>query len=124
MAQLEWRGEGSFTDAARGFTARPGTKHDFDDDERVEQYLDHVSELWHRVDTDETSDGSGTDASADDDLQALEGVGESTADELAEKGYGSFDAIREASVSDLAEVKNVSADDAESFHEQLTEDEE
>jgi predicted flap endonuclease-1-like 5' DNA nuclease len=46
-------------------------------------------------------------------------VGPATASELRAAGYGTFDAIRAATVDDLGSVENVSESDAESFKEQL-----
>ena len=54
-----------------------------------------------------------------DDLTELGGVGPATASELRAAGYGTFDAIRAATVDDLGSVENVSESDAESFKEQL-----
>ena len=133
---VRYLGPGTYTDHGRSFKARPDTEHDLPD-EQAEEYLSHelFGDRWERVGEDadileaaeedaETADDDATPEAEGDDLQSLTGVGKSTAENLDAKGFGSFDAIREASVADLAGVQNVSESDAESLKEQLDKDEE
>lgn len=65
MARLKWTG-GTFVDSPRGFRASPGSVHEFDDDDRVDEYLDHRSGDWVRVE-DESDDESESDDDAEND---------------------------------------------------------
>lgn len=133
---LRWTGDGTYTDNGRDFSARPDSEHDLPD-EQAEEYLSHdlFGDRWERAGEDadilkageedtESADDSASPDEEGDDLRQLEGVGKSTAKSLTTKGFGSFEAIREASVADLAAVKNVSESDAETFKEQLAADKE
>lgn len=74
---------------------------------------------------DSAAESGGSDAengSAEDDFTDLDGVGPSTADALHDEGYESFDDLRTASTEDLASVSNVSENDAEGIHDQLTDE--
>ena len=87
MAKIRWTG-GTFTDGARGFRTTGGV-HEFDDPERVEEYLDHRSGNWERVEEDDEADSETseeTDSSDDQDAAepADEEEDEAAADETDE----------------------------------------
>ena len=93
MPTLTWTGDGVFSDAGRGFTARPDTTHEFDDQERAEQYLDHASDNWVKANaTSEDENGNEDETSPPFD------PADYTVEELEdEMGGGEFsDAEREA----------------------------
>jgi hypothetical protein len=61
MPKLRWTG-GTFTDGRRGFRTTGGV-HDFQDEDRVEEYLNHRSGNWERTE-------EGADESSGDDFDA------------------------------------------------------
>jgi len=88
MVKLRWTG-GTFTDGARGFRTAGGV-HEFDDPERVEEYLDHRSGDWERVEDEEddvdqedeseansAEEDAATEEAEEPDLEELEAEGES-----------------------------------------------
>lgn len=74
MTRLRWTNDSlRFTDHARNFTAEPGYEGEVPDG-AVEEYLDHRSGDWERVEDDVTESGSETDDSenSDDDICGVE----------------------------------------------------
>lgn len=80
MAKLRWTG-GTFTDGARGFRTSGGV-HEFEDPERVEEYLDHRSGDWERVEEDEAEDETDAEDTGDEDPDAAEADDDAEADDV------------------------------------------
>lgn len=70
MAKLRWTG-GTFTDGARGFRTSGGV-HEFDEPERVEEYLDHRSGDWERVEESADEDETADEDTGDEDPDTAE----------------------------------------------------
>lgn len=65
MPRLRWTNERlRFTDHARDFTAEPGYEGEVPDD-AVEEYLDHRSGDWERVEDDATESSSDEDETSE-----------------------------------------------------------
>lgn len=102
MARLRWTG-GTFIDSSRGFKTAGG-EHEFDDEDRVEEYLGHRSGNWERVEapTDATADEEAVpetidEEQADDDEEdEAEDVQEVSDEELQEVLDGTNDEVAEA----------------------------
>lgn len=100
MARLRWTG-GTFVDSSRGFNTTGG-EHEFDDEDRVEEYLGHRSGNWERVEdpTDATADEEAVpetidEEQADDEEPAEEDVQEVSDEELREVLDGTNDEVAE-----------------------------
>ena len=106
MTRLRWTG-GQFTDGSRGFRTTGTSEHEFEDDDRVDEYLDHRSGNWERVE-DSEDDIDETDAdSADDDVQ------EDGADEDVAEAETEAEDDDEISDDELVELLDGSVGDLE-----------
>jgi len=99
MARLIWTG-GTFIDSDRGFKTTGG-EHEFDDEDRVDEYLDHRSGNWERVEnpTDATADDEAVPETIDedgDDVGGEDDVQEVSDEELLEVLDGTNDEVAEA----------------------------
>lgn len=94
MARLRWTG-GTFVDSSRGFNTTGG-EHEFDDKDRVEEYLGHRSGNWERVE-------GPTDATADEEA-VPETIDEEQADDDAGDDEADAEDVQEASDEELREV--------------------
>lgn len=114
MTKLRWTG-GNFCDGKRGFSASPNSVHEFQDEERVEEYLSHRSGDWERVEEDDaatdddtdstneaTADGDAGDGEADDSTDESDPAGDdsdtadTSEDEVTPEDVASTDHWREA----------------------------
>lgn len=69
MTRLRWTG-GTFTDGRRGFRTTGPAEHDFEDEDRVDEYLEHRSGNWERVEDDADEDASTDEGDSDGDADA------------------------------------------------------
>lgn len=111
MVELYWPRNTTFLAADAEYVG-PGV-HDIPDDQE-----ERFRERGWEDPPNEQSDATST-FDDPDDLQALTGVGESTADDLRDDGYTTLDDLREASIEDLADVDGVSQSLAQDIHDQL-----
>ena len=124
MPTLRWTGEGTFSDAKNNFVAYPREEYDFDDQERVESYLDHASGKWERAKTPAPDDMDEDESDGKDEFTTINGVGPSTAESLLDEGFESLNDLRDTTLEELAEADGVTQSKAERIHEQLAKDEE
>lgn len=110
----------------------PGDVFEVDDEKGadlldVHDYLEETDGDGDDADTAAESGGlRGEDGSAEtrqDDFTALEGVGPARADDLHDDGYDTYDDLREASPADIAETDGVTEENAESWQDELAEEE-
>lgn len=109
MTKLRWTG-GNFRDGKRGFSASPNSVHEFEDEERVEEYLSHRSGDWERVEEGEAATDDDTDSTneATDDDDAGDGAGEATdeSDPAGEDSDTADSSEDEVTAEDVATTDN------------------
>jgi len=102
MTKLRWNG-GHFTDGGRGFRTTGTSEHEFEDDERVDEYLNHRSGDWERVDGDDSGDSDdieeadvtdeppASEAPEEEDVQEAESDEESVAEDVTPEEIANSD---------------------------------
>lgn len=116
MTRLRWTG-GQFTDGSRGFRTTGTSEHEFEDDDRVDEYLDHRSGNWEFVEDPEDAteaDSEGDDVQEDgaDDKSVAEAIDEAYAEAVDETEADS-EGDDEISDDELVELLDGSVPDLE-----------
>jgi len=92
MTELRWTRDSTFQDGGRNFQARGPGVYDVPE-EAVEEYLDHRSGAWERVD--DTDDGAEAEPAAEDETADAQDAAASE-EELAEVLDGTIGEVEDA----------------------------
>lgn len=114
MTELKWTRDSTFHDGGRNFRARGPGVYDVPE-EAVEEYLDHRSGAWERVDEDDTEQPANDAGSEDSNASADDGDTETTSEPDGEGGTLPFNpeehtnAEIEERIADIDDVETVRA---------------